>query len=397
MRNRLIGLAILFSVVGSAAFQIILLVVAGWYGIEMVGATSLNQSIAVLVCAIALSDLKSLSIRNLVSGYSLDRLCGVRNTILVVIFTIAAASCVFAWSRIFGALLAIKASSQAADVNLSVWQKEKKPEFIFIFCLLRYGVSSGVLALSANISKNFFFGLICCGLFLIALLYIEHAFASRISKDSGISWKIANTANVFDSRLASAYAALSLAAGLNFLPQTILRYFVSLFGGMKILGSFSIQYQVAMLCIPLITAFSQQALARREVNWQHIASDLLKIGVISIFLLLIVGITFNTPASIILKFIFKSWDPISILSSTLILISSLFLCLTVYLGFMSVALEKTFAQSLANIVFLFSILALCPMAGLIFNVSGIIGAFALATLIRLILLFTIVRRAGLAQ
>ena len=394
MRSRLTSLALLFAVVGSAAFQIVLLVVAGWSGIEMVGAASLNQSLAVLACAIALSDLKSLSIRTLVQGESLEHLCRIRNALLVLLGVFSAIAYLFPGGGMLASLLLLKASAQAADINVSVWQKEKRADLIILFASLRYGGVGGILAVLALISGSFLQGLVVASAFSVLLLFIEQNKASGKNSQNGMSWQIASLEHFKNLKLVGAYASLSLAAGLNFIPQTILRYFVSLFGSMKTLGSFSIQYQVAMLCIPLITAMSQNALARRETKWRQIVSDLVKIGVASSFLLLGVMVLFISPASIILKMVFTSWVPLPALSSVMIVISSGFLCLTVYLGFISVALGKPFAQSVANVFYLASLLAFAGLFGFIYGVSGVIFGFAIATLIRLILLFAIVRSAS---
>lgn len=397
MKDRLIGLAILIAVVGSAAFQMVLLIVAGFSGIEVVGVASLSQSIAVLLCSVLLSDLKSLSIRALVNDQSLRPLCEVRNSLLLVI----AGICVFLmqWQigRIFALLLIIKASAQAADINMSVWQKKRRPDLIIKFCFLRYGGVSFALVASHIFFDSFQDGLLAAAIFSVLILLLEQTLVNRLALETEISWELCKIKNISDRSFITTYTSLALAAGLNFAPQTIIRYFISLYGGMRLLGSFSIQYQITMLCIPIVTALSQQALSRRDVTLHQIYQDLRFIGIISCTLLISVGILFNTPADVILRFAFQSWIPLPVPTSLLIIISSVFLCFTVYLGFMSVALKKAYAQSLANVIFLTSIFVFSPTFGHFFGVIGVLFGFTIATAIRLILLFTIVRRAAMNE
>lgn len=394
MKDRFVSVAILIAVIGSAAFQIVLLVVAGWSGIEVVGAASLNQSVAVLVCAIALSDLKSLSIRALVEGRSLEDLCRLRNTLLAVVGGISLVAYLLPSARMLAPLLLIKASAQAADINVSVWQNKKRADLIICFALLRYGAVALILAISSALSGSFLVGLTLSALCSVVLLAAEHALASKTSPHVGMSARILSEL-LKSGGLSGAYASLSLAAGLNFLPQTILRYLIALFGGVKLLGSFSIQYQIAMLCIPLITAMSQQALARRETEWRLILADLAKIGAVSCLSLFVVGIVFLSPARFLLQLVFQSWVPLPTFPSVMILISSTFLSLTVYLGFMSVALERPFAQSMANICYLVLLLSCSATLGAVYGIDGVLIGFTVATLARLTLLLNIVRRAGL--
>lgn len=395
MTNRLISLAILITVIGSAAFQVIILIVAGWSNIEMIGSSSLCQSIAVLICAVSLSDLKSLSIRSLVEDESLERLSKVRNAFLAVIMVLAMIVSIFPYLRLLSPLLMIKASAQAADINVSLWQKEEKPFFIIMFACLRYGVSGAALALVALISRNYLLALYITACLSIIVLILEQYLASKITGNNSVSWRMASLKAFNNKKFIAAYTSLSLAAGLNFLPQTILRYFVGLFGSLRVLGSFSVQYQFAMLCVPIITAMSQQALARRYINWQDIVDDMIKIGYITAALLTVVAVIFLSPANMVITLAFKSWVPMPAFSSAMIIVSAAFLCMTVYLGFISVALDRPFAQSVANISYLVAILVCSSGLGFLYGVSGVIVGFTIATCVRLILLFGIVRRAGM--
>jgi hypothetical protein len=67
VKRGFVGIALLITVLAAAAFQLVLLVAAGSIGgSEKVGEVSLHYSVAVLLSAAGLSDLKSLSIRKLV-------------------------------------------------------------------------------------------------------------------------------------------------------------------------------------------------------------------------------------------------------------------------------------------------------------------------------------------
>lgn len=397
MKKHLISLAILVSVIGSAIFQIMLLVVASWSGIETVGAVSLAQSIAVLICAIGLSDLKSLSIRNLVEEDSLQALCRLRNTLLLAIGVVT----VLVWvlvpgGEVLAALIVIRASAQAADVNISVWQKTANSSRIVGFSLARYVVVGSVLALAALSGRSFTVGACAAAAVSVVVLMFEQSVITRMSKEVGVSWRLVSPSDWGGAKLASAYASLSLSAGLNFLPQTILRYFIGTFGSMFVLGSFSVQYQMSMLSIPFITALSQQALTRRNTKWGDVIRDLVLIVPVSVFLIGIATITFTTPAAGLLMVIFKSWSPLPICSSIIIAISSVFLCMTVYLGFMSVALHQPFAQSIANVCFLLVLLVCGYGLGSVFGVPGILSGFLISTIVRALLLALIVRSAARA-
>jgi hypothetical protein len=395
LKKHLVSVAILIAVIGSAAFQIMLLVVASWSGIETVGAVSLFQSVAVLICAIGLSDLKSLSIRNLVEDHSLQALCRLRNTFLLAICVIAVLVWVLVPSgEVLAALIVIRASSQAADVNISVWQKTANASRIILFSLARYVIVGSVLALAALVGGNFAFGACTAAAISALVLVFEQSIITKTSNQIGVSWRLIRLRDWGSPKLFAAYASLSLSAGLNFLPQTILRYFIGAFGSMYILGSFSVQYQMSMLSIPFITALSQQALARRNTEWRDVVRDLALIVPVSILLIGIATITFITPAANLLVVIFKSWSPLPIYSSLIIAVSSVFLCVTVYLGFMSVALHRPFAQSIANVCFLMLLLTFGYGLGLVFGVPGILLGFLISTIVRAVLLALIVRSAA---
>lgn len=398
MKHHSLSLAILISVIGAASFQILLLVVASWSGIAVTGEVSLCQSIAVLICAIGLSDLKSLSIRILVEDRSLNQLCKLRNTVLVFLGAISIALCAAtSHGGVLADLIVIRAVSQAADLNISIWQKSLKPGPIVGFSLARYGLVGVTLAITTFFSSSLLIGLTVAALFATVIFITEQLIISTVVGGRQLTWNLTSIADLRGNSLLGAYTALSLSAGLNFLPQTIIRYFISLFGSMHILGSFSIQYQMSMLSIPFITALSQQALARRSITWGSIVRDLRLISLTSVLLLFFVTLLFVTPASYFVSLLFTTWHPLSIYSTLLITLSSIFLCLTVYLGFMSIALKNPVAQSIANITFLVILVIFGYLMGLLVGVFGILTALLLSTSSRAFILFYIVRKSALKQ
>jgi hypothetical protein len=249
-------------------------------------------------------------------------------------------------------VIVLRASVQAADVNVSLWQRLSRPVTLIVFAGLRYGLVAAILFGVGKLSGNFELGLGLATAMSVAIFLTEQAMLRRLAPDSGLTWQALSHPRQADRSLLAGYFSLSLAAGLNFLPQVLLRYQLVFFGTLAMLGHFSVQYQISILAIPLITALSQQALARVHSTWADVRKDILLIGGGSVLMLSISTLVFLTPASVLVGMVFKSWLPLDGVSTVLISVACAALCLTVYLGFMTVALNRPLAQTVANIIFL---------------------------------------------
>jgi hypothetical protein len=193
------------------------------------------------------------------------------------------------------------------------------------------------------------------------------------------------------------YVSLSIAGFMNFFPQTILRYFLLLYSGLEVVGNFSIQYQLLMLPVPIVTAYSQLALGRKDIRFGVYLFD---IGIISS-----IGFTFVFLMSVALvadlvridRVIFPGFSPLGSLETFFLAAACALQFLSVFLGFYSVKLGRYYSQVVSGGVFLIVISLLGSYLGGVAGALGVIAAFTISSFTRMAVLLRVTYKAGKAQ
>jgi hypothetical protein len=121
---------------------------------------------------------------------------------------------------------------------------------------------------------------------------------------------------------------------------------------------------------------------------------MLKIGYLTFSIILITMGFFLTDLSYFVEILFRSWIPLDAVQTIFVSIIALSQCLTVYLGFMTVALHKPSAQMTTNLWFVGSLLILGFAFGVVWASTGVLLGFAVACCVRLALLIGIASKAA---
>lgn len=185
--------------------------------------------------------------------------------------------------------------------------------------------------------------------------------------------------------LYSMYSGLAIAGFLTFFPQYIVRWFVKDAAGLSAVADFTIDYQIAMLGIPLATAYGQSTLsgafptlesARRSISTIFLMSSvyLIIMFVLTEYLSPLVGMAFH------------GYKGVDANSKVFVYISALGTYVINVAGYISVAMRQKFSQMVANSVFIVVLVGLCWGAACMGGLLWVCAAFATATIVRVCVL-----------
>lgn len=382
-----ITLGLVAATVASAAFQIVILIVSGLIGGPIsVGIVSLYIAIANFVCIFLLSDLKTLSVINLSNDRSLHNLSNMRVVALLFLSLIAICAAVLINDFLVISVILTRAFMQSSDIHTSVWQVKKKPTILMTYVAVRYGGSSIIMFALAHLTNDINFTFFASSIFVIVIFLFEGWHVSKSYPELQVHMRLRDISAHWRDDLSRKYYSLALAGGINTLPHVVLRYLVSAFSGAAVLGSFAIQYQVSMLAVPVITAVSQQMIARPSFSREIFIRDMALIAAASLAICMFWSLVFLTPAALLLEWVFKDWLPLDPYSTILVLIACFCLCVSVYAGFLAASVGPNLSQAQSNMAFLIIMGVGGVAGGWAFGHLGIFAAFAVSAAVKLFIL-----------
>lgn len=371
----------------AAALQFFLLSAASKIGgLDAVGAVSLAMAAASALSIFLTSDCKSISLTTFSSGSS------IWPAVVLVIFgtlvgmMVGGASWAFDFSALFFPLLIFKILQAWGDMAAGLWLVEKKVIFLFYSAIIKPVVLCFVLM----IAPNFFSGnisVVAWALVVVAFLLVGFElilFFLRISAIGRLD--LINIPREVWGKVFGRFGLLALTGLITYSPQFIIRDIADASFGVAEVGLFSIHYQILLVATPVVSAFSQVVLGKKDLCVKFaIRSGVaaLFVGVVSV--LIGVFCIYFIPIDVI-RMVFQGFSPLPGYSILALSLFAILMYACVYLGFLSVKLNVPRIQLYSSVFFVGSLVVCWIYRFSWFSLSWLLFVIVVSLLCRVIIL-----------